>query len=56
MRQKVQQFLTAACSGNLDLLKSKFFSFLSILWAHIDFWLRMFLCICIFVIWDLFCM
>jgi hypothetical protein len=27
-RQKVQHFLTAACVGNLDLLKSKFFTFL----------------------------
>jgi len=55
-RQKVQHFLTAACVGNLDLLKSKFFTFLFFpfffpglrcLW-----WSRL-LCIGILVIWGL---
>ena len=30
VRQKVQQFLNAACTGNLDLLKSKLISFIFI--------------------------
>ena len=55
-RQKVQHFLTAACVGNLDLLKSKFFTFLFFPFfppACIAFWWSRLLCIGILVIWGL---